>query len=142
MLDVLKDAMAIVTVEEMTEAIKRTLVAHGKIPASLAEKVALQVLSYFGAEEAILDNVLSNEDRDVFYWLEEEGLLSSEEEDAIVEKGRSWRIHYWLLNKAAIQTPKDEKPSKDEDSTAIYDHLSTAEWHRSDAPGKTVTKKA
>jgi hypothetical protein len=130
--------MDVVTIEEMAEAIRRTMVVHGKLPAADADKVALQVLSYFGAEESILDNVVSAEDRDYFYRLEEEGLLSSEEEDTTVEKGKSWRIHYWVLNKAAIETASGKVEGKGQ-TVPIYDQLPAEDWVRGkkeEAPAK------
>ncbi len=95
--------MAPITEAELTRAIERTLVAHGKMPLAEAHPTARMVLGYFGAEDSVLDNKLSSEDRDRFYLLEEEGLLTSEEEDATVSRGKTWRIHYWLLKKAKIR---------------------------------------
>ena len=122
--------MPIVTIAEMTEAIKKTLVAHGKLPSDMAEKVAVQVLSYFGAEGSVLDNVLTADDRDIFYKLEEEGVLSSEVENTIVEKGKSWRIHYWLLNISTIRSLGKEVKSTSNGQGGVYDRLSQEEWTR------------
>ena len=68
-----------------------------------ARPTARMVLGYFGADATVLDNKLSSDDRDRFYQLEEEGLLTSEEEDATVSRGKTWRIHYWLLRKGRIR---------------------------------------
>lgn len=122
--------MSIVTVEDMTRAIRRTLVAHAKLPDEMAEKIAVQVLSYFGAELTVLDNVLTAEDRDVFYRLEEEGLLSSEVESATVDKGRSWRIHYWILNVASIRSKERRAEEPDTQPGAVYRKLSGEGWAR------------
>ncbi|MDE1822033.1 MAG: hypothetical protein KGJ23_14255 [Euryarchaeota archaeon] len=124
--------MAVVTVEELTEAIRNTLVAHGKLPSESAEAMATQVLNYFGPEEMVLDNVLSNEDRDMFYQLEEEGLLTSEEEDAQVAKGKTWRIHYWLLRKASIGAAAHPPPPPQKDEAGeLYAKVSADQWsHR------------
>lgn len=123
--------MSVVTLEELTEALKHTLVEHGKIPPGDAPAVALQVLSYFGSELSILDNVLTTEDRDMFYRLEEEGLLSSEEEDATVEKGKNWRIHYWLLNRHAILAAGGKHEEKAAHIGAVYENLASEGWNRS-----------
>lgn len=136
--------MAVVTVEELTEAIRNTLVAHGKIPEERAELLATQVLNYFGPEEMVLDNVLSNEDRDTFYQLEEEGLLTSEEEDALVAKGKTWRIHYWLLRKASIGAAAHPPPppSKDE-AGELYQKISADQWsHREEGRADSSTRPA
>lgn len=122
--------MTIVTVEEMTKAIGRTLVAHGKLDADSAEKVAVQVLSYFGSELSVLDNVLTPEDRDIFYRLEEEGLLSSEVESATVDKGKNWRIHYWLLNTTNIHSKERKVDEPGTEPGAVYKKLSQEGWAR------------
>jgi len=95
--------MASITEAELAAAIERTLVAKGKMPEPEARPTARMVMGYFGADGTVLDNNLSSEDRDRFYLLEEEGLLTSEEEDATVARGKTWRIHYWLLRKNRIR---------------------------------------
>jgi len=127
----------IVTQEELADAIRHTLVARGKIPPERAEPMASVVLSYFGTEETVLDNVVSAEDRDAFYTLEEEGLLTSEEEDAQVARGKTWRIHYWLLKTEAIKAAA-RPPSTDrsDDPAAVYQQVSPDEWTRRDSDPK------
>ena len=97
--------------------------------------MARMVLGYFGAEDAVLDNKLSSEDRDRFYLLEEEGLLTSEEEDATVSRGKTWRIHYWLLKKARIRDvgQSGEAPTSDDAST-VYRSIGAADWHHKTEP--------
>ena len=123
--------MASITEEELTRAIERTLVAHGKIPAAEARPTAQMVLGYFGVEDSVLDNKLNSEDRDHFYRLEEEGLLTSEEEDATVSRGKTWRIHYWLLKKARIRDvgQSGEAPVVD-DAEAAYKAMGDSVWSR------------
>jgi hypothetical protein len=128
--------MASITEAELTRAIERTLVAHGKMPSPEARPTARMVLGYFGADDSVLDNKLSSEDRDRFYMLEEEGLLTSEEEDATVSRGKTWRIHYWLMKKARIRdvVQTGEAPPVDEAET-VYRSIGEAAWQRkSDAP--------
>jgi hypothetical protein len=128
--------VGVVTIEELAEAIRNTLVAHGRLPAENAESVATQVLNYFGTEEMVLDNVLSNEDRDMFYQLEEEGLLSSEEEDTLVARGKTWRIHYWLMRKATVEAAAHPPPPPSKDTTGeIYTQMPADNWaHRDERP--------
>ncbi|HTT73245.1 MAG TPA: DUF6015 family protein [Thermoplasmata archaeon] len=123
--------MASITQQELERAIERTLVAHGKIPAAEARPMARMVLGYFGLEDSVLDNKLSSEDRDRFYQLEEEGLLTSEEEDATVSRGKTWRIHYWLLKKARIRDvgQAGEAPPADE-AESVYRSIGEAAWQR------------
>lgn len=123
--------MAAITEEELTRAIEATLVAHGKVAPELAKPIARVVLNYFGLEDSVLDNKLSSEDRDRFYQLEEEGLLTSEEEDATVSRGKTWRIHYWLLKKDRIRDvgQRSETPVA-EDVASLYKSMADHEWSR------------
>lgn len=123
--------MDAITEEELTRAIERTLVAHGKIPEAEARPTARMVLGYFGVEDSVLDNKLNSQDRDHFYRLEEEGLLSSEEEDATVSRGKTWRIHYWLLKKDRIRDVGQSRPSTDEPGAeAVYTQMADSAWAR------------
>ncbi|MCI4343460.1 MAG: hypothetical protein L3J92_05030 [Thermoplasmata archaeon] len=129
--------MASITEAELTRAIERTLVVHGKMTADQAHPTARMVLGYFGAEGTVLDNKLSSEDRDRFYQLEEEGLLTSEEEDATVSRGKTWRIHYWLLKKTRIRDVGQggDAPATDE-AESVYRSIGESEWQRGAAPPK------
>ena len=124
-------SMPSITEAELTRAIERTLVARGKVAPQEARPVARMVLGYFGADDTVLDNKLSSDDRDRFYQLEEEGLLTSEEEDATVSRGKTWRIHYWLLKKARIRDVGQggEAPPSDE-TEALYRSIGEADWNR------------
>jgi hypothetical protein len=123
--------MASITEQELTRAIERTLVAHGKVPIADARPIARMVLGYFGLEDAVLDNKLSSEDRDRFYQLEEEGLLTSEEEDATVSRGKTWRIHYWLLKKSRIRDVGQASDAPVSDTPeSVYKSIGEAAWQR------------
>lgn len=123
--------MASITEAELTRAIEQTLVRRGTIPIEEARRVARMVLGYFGADDSVLDNKLSSDDRDRFYQLEEEGLLTSEEEDATVSRGKTWRIHYWLLKKRRIRDvgQTGEAPAVD-DAESVYRSIGEAAWQR------------
>ena len=127
--------MASITEAELTRAIERTLVRRGTITAEEARPVARMVLGYFGADDSVLDNKLSSDDRDRFYQLEEEGLLTSEEEDATVSRGKTWRIHYWLLKKRRIRDvgQTGEAPPPD-DAESVYRSIGEAAWQRRSGP--------
>jgi hypothetical protein len=124
-----------ITEAELTRAIERTLVVKGKLPAEKAHPMARMILGYFGPEDAVLDNKLTSEDRDDFYKLEEEGLLTSEEEDATVSRGKTWRIHYWLLKKARIRDAGQmgDAPPPDE-AAVLYRDMEEEAWSRRPEP--------
>ena len=67
------------------------------------EKLAEYILSFFGYTDEVIDNRLTSEDRDVFYMLEEEGFLTTTQEEVHLKKGKLWRIHYWILKKDQIK---------------------------------------
>ncbi|HZY71009.1 MAG TPA: DUF6015 family protein [Thermoplasmata archaeon] len=132
-----------ITEDELTRAIEATLVAHGKIPAEQARTTARMVLGYFGLDDSVLDNKLSSDDRDRFYRLEEEGLLSSEEEDATVSRGKTWRIHYWLLKKDRIRDVGQRSDATAEPEVAqIYRDISDSAWSRRNGATEPPTKPA
>jgi Family of unknown function (DUF6015) len=132
-----------ITEEELTRALERTLVAHGKIPPDQARPTARMVLGYFGLDDSVLDNKLSSEDRDRFYRLEEEGLLSSEEEDATVSRGKTWRIHYWLLKKDKIRDVGQQSgPSPESEGSTIYRDIGDSAWNRNDEATSSPSKHA
>jgi hypothetical protein len=123
---------------ELLRAIERTLVAHGKMPAEEAAPTARMVLGYFGLDDTVLDNKLSSDDRDRFYRLEEEGLLTSEEEDATVSRGKTWRIHYWLLKKDRIRdVGRDTEAATEDEAQAVYRDIGDSAWNRRSGPPAT-----
>ncbi|HKZ48618.1 MAG TPA: DUF6015 family protein [Thermoplasmata archaeon] len=94
------------------------------------------VLSFFGHESEIIDNRLDVDDRDVFYMLEEEGLLGTRQEEVHIRRGKLWRIHYWVLRtdrvkmlaRAASGEAGDEAPG-------IYQRVPEDVWSRTAPSG-------
>jgi hypothetical protein len=131
------DAVDVIREAELVRALERTLVAHGKMPTEEAVPTARMVLGYFGLDDTVLDNKLSSDDRDRFYRLEEEGLLTSEEEDATVSRGKTWRIHYWLLKKTRIRDVGQggDAPATDE-AESVYRSIDESEWQRGGAAAR------
>lgn len=104
-----------------------------------ARKNAGFVLDIFGYNDRVIDNILDYEDRQLFYILEEEGMLATDHEDTILYDGREWRTHYWILKKKAIiKYAKDkncilkniisDKSVWDISSLGIYDSLTEDAW--------------
>jgi len=89
------------------------------------------LMSFFGFETEAIDNNLDVADRDVFYMLEEEGLLTTRQEEVMIKKGKMWRIHYWILRVERIKSLAKPSVRKTEvDAFAVYDELPDDIWNR------------
>ena len=124
--------MSVVSMEELVSALKSTLGKKGMQDCDI-ERLADYVMSFFGYTDAVIDNRLTSEDRDVFYMLEEEGLVTTTEEEVHLKKGKMWRIHYWILKKdqifrlAAMPIKKEDEV---DEAASIYDNMSNEVWAR------------
>ncbi len=123
--------------EELILALKNTLGRKGMHESDL-ERLAEYIMSFFGYNDSVIDNRLTSEDRDVFYMLEEEGFVTTTEEDVHLKKGKMWRIHYWILKRDQIlrlaAIPGESKTEVDE-MAAVYESISNDVWSR-DQPGQ------
>lgn len=90
--------MKIITLNEMSKALENRLGVDKKE----AKRVAGFILDLFGFEDRVIDNILEIEDRQLFYLLEEEGMLKSGREETTLHNGREWLTHYWQLNRNII----------------------------------------
>ena len=64
---------------------------------------------------------LKPKERDIFYKLEEVGLVYTTQEEVTIKKGKVWRLHYWFLNrKKILQLSRGEEVPDEEDQYAIY----------------------
>jgi hypothetical protein len=105
---------------------------------SIAEEYSELLLNHFGFDDRIIDKPLDEETRDVFYMLEDEGILSTlrETDSALMsvdKDGKSifkvdWRTHYWVLKKNVIwqiieEDAKTKSATKDiiESYDALYE---------------------
>ena len=122
--------MSIITVSIMINAVKNKL----KLPHEKAEKIAKFVMDTFGYESRIIDNILTTEERQLFYMLEAEGFLSTGRERTRLHDGREWMTHYWQLcytqiydyaNNHNIKQIIVKAPSP---KTTIYSSLSEDLW--------------
>ena len=124
--------MTVVTMQQVESALKKTVGKKGMADGEI-KKLAEYLMSFFGYTDEVIDNRLTSEDRDVFYMLEEEGLLTTTHEEVLLKKGKLWRIHYWILKKDQIirLAKADEAAGKEvvgvED---VYDQISDEEWAR------------
>ena len=99
-----------------------------------AKKMAEYVLNFFGYDNEQLDNRLNPDDRTVFYILEENGILSTKEEENTLYDGRLWRSNYWILRHDKIKEILNEKTKAEIEQKVeedVYSELSDDVWERS-----------
>ncbi|MEM2868960.1 MAG: DUF6015 family protein [Thermoplasmata archaeon] len=127
----LRDCDEVVTLQDMRLALRAVLGSKGMSDPE-TDKLADYLMNFFGFEDCMIDNVLEAEDRDVFYTLEEEGLLRTEREEIYLLKGKMWRIHYWILRKKeilALARDRVERGKTQMDNYAlIYDQVDDEVW--------------
>jgi hypothetical protein len=122
--------MALVTLNELRKALKKTMGQKGMEEEDIS-KLADYLLSVFGYSEEVVDNRLTMEERDVFYMLEEEGLLTTRQEEVHLKKGKLWRIHYWILKTDYIKKLSSaEKQQNGVDYKDVYNKVSEDIWSR------------
>jgi hypothetical protein len=90
--------MKIITLDDMTRAIANRM----GINVEKARGIAGFVMDLFGYNDRIIDNILNPEDRQLFYILEAEGMLTTGREETTLYDGRAWLTHYWQLRKNTI----------------------------------------
>src|SRR5512137_1983626 len=100
--------MNILTLDDLSKAIANRV----GIDIEEARRDAGFVMDIFGFDDRVIDNVLDPEDRQLFYILEEEGMLTTEREETTLYDGREWRTHYWRLKKDTISRYSKERGSE------------------------------
>ena len=122
--------MPVVTMSEVVGALRATVGKRGMSEEDL-RALADYLMSFFGFETEAIDNNLDVADRDVFYMLEEAGLLTTRQEEVMIKKGKMWRIHYWILRVERIKTLAKPGGTKNAvDAFAVYDELPDDIWNR------------
>mgnify|MGYP000843897077 FL=1 len=112
------------------ETLSRAILNKMGVTRDIADDIALRVLNYFGFDEEIIDNVLDQDDRRMFYFLQDIQLLRTHWEEAILPNGRTWRVFYWALNVQKIM--EYASPPREEAAVeiGIYDSLPEDVWSR------------
>jgi len=122
--------MPVVTMSEAIAALRATVGRRG-MPEEDLHALADYLMSFFGFEQEAIDNNLDVADRDVFYMLEEEGLLTTRQEEVHIKKGKLWRIHYWILRVDRIKAlARGEGKKSPEDAFAVYGEIPDDIWTR------------
>jgi len=125
--------MAVVSIKELTVALEKAL-ASKQLSKEETDRLAERIMDLFGFEDQVVDNRLTPEERDLFYMLEEAGLVTTIEDDVQVQKGKTWRIYYWILKKDQILRLANEsaKVSDKEPEADIYETISEDVWKHHD----------
>jgi hypothetical protein len=128
--------MNIITLDDLSKAIANRV----GIGIEEARRDAGFVMDIFGFQDRVIDNVLDPEDRQLFYILEEEGMLTTEREETTLYDGREWRTHYWVIKKDIIlryskdenrrtrSVLSDKQTIHDISDEAVYDALEDDIW--------------
>ncbi len=125
--------MDMITLKIMKDAIEHKI----GLRKQRAKQIATFIMDMFGYEARIIDNVLTSDERQIFYMLEREGILSTCREQTRLYDGRAWMTHYWQLNTHDIIhystriAPKKIKKTLQEkvsSQTNIYNTLSEEKW--------------
>jgi len=123
--------MNIITLDDLSKAIAN----RTGVDTKEARRDAGFVMDIFGFQDRIIDNVLDPKDRQLFYALEKEGMLTTEREETTLYDGREWRTHYWVIRKNVIlKYAQDENKrtrnviSDKQTIESIYNALSDGIW--------------
>lgn len=114
---------------ERHAALSKAITKRIGVKQDAADDLAMRVLNYFGYGEEVIDNTLDQEDRRLFYFLQDVSLLKTAWEEAILQSGRTWRIFYWYLNVENIEeySIEEDAPKHEE---GLYDALPQGVWSR------------
>lgn len=119
-----------IRLEDLRKAIKKVL-EENNMDTSQAKDMADRVMSLFGFDKTITDNLLSSDERDIFYMLEDFDILATEEETTNLPSGKNWRIHYWRLKEDKIkEILKEKEEEEEEEHKSIYDDISDNVWKK------------
>lgn len=111
--------------------LERALKHKIEISEEMARELAVRVMNYFGFGSDMLDNMLNQEDRRLFYFLQDLGLLETHwDETFLPTSGKSWRIFYWRLNLPKIRENAKVPEEEEQEEEGLYDTLPENVWSR------------
>jgi hypothetical protein len=121
-----------VRIDELSRAISNGLsLQNRKMRVEESESSAEHIINFFGYSTRVIDNMLEPEDRDVFYTMEDLGILETEREETTLFDGREWRIHYWILNVLRVLELSEmniDNVSKRDNRFDIYSEIPDEYW--------------
>jgi len=113
-------------IDELSEIIAKSTQQSSRSGMKKEEATPLadHVLGFFGYQNRIIDNILEPSDRNLFYQLQDMGILDTESEETKLIDGRQWRIHYWKFNEFKINKILNEEYVREEiKESNIYDDI-------------------
>lgn len=119
----------LVTYETLARAVKNRM----EVTDDVADDISMRMLNYFGFHEEIIDNVLDQDDRRMFYFLQDVQLLTTHWEEVVLPNGRTWRVFYWGLNIEKIEKFAALSLVTEDMEMGLYDSLPEGVWSRSAA---------
>ncbi len=122
----------IVTHEMLEQAVLNRL----EVTEEIAHEIAGRVLNYFGYEDEVIDNRLNQDDRRLFYFLQDVQLINTFwEEELLPTTGRIWRVFYWRLNKEQIEKAGETAVIHHVEAPGLYENLPEDIWIREESLG-------
>lgn len=116
----------VVTYETLSRAIRNKM----GVTEDIANDISFRVLNYFGYEDEIIDNALDQDDRRMFYFLQDVQILSTHWEEVVLPTGRTWRVFYWTLNTDRIMQYAAPPREAEVTELGLYDSLPEDVWSR------------
>ena len=130
----MRDYMHIITLSIVTNALEESLALNHYCE----KRYAMKIMDLFGFDDRIIDNILEQSDRQLFYLLEAKGIVETQREEITLYNGKKWRIRYWCLNKKMvyhlsdkyISTSKKHRylPTSQLPHESVYHELSQEVW--------------
>ncbi len=122
--------MSRITLQEFKKVLRKVL-RDRNIDAKNANDIAERVMNLFGYDKTLTDNLLSSDDRDFFYILEDYDILTTEEETVFLPSGKRWRIHYWRIKEEKIREIL-ENEEEEEEETGFYKKIYNDVWEKAE----------
>jgi hypothetical protein len=116
----------VITPEQLVRALSNKI----GLKEDIALDVALRVMDYFGFGDTIIDNALNQEDRRLFYFLQDTGMMRTHWDETFLPSGRNWRIFYWRLNTSKIREYAQMEEETEETEMELYESLPDNAWCR------------
>lgn len=119
----MEENLELVTRDILFNVLSKVLLKKGMDNREIYE-LTEYVLSFFGYDDYLVDNILTPLDRDIFYYLEECGIFKAESMEVNLLKGRQWRIHLWTYRKDVMKKILSTSENIEiEDPKKLYDKI-------------------